>query len=61
MLTGFLPVDLCGAPFTLTADFPAGVDWSESLYTDEGWYAGGAITHTLTGTWIVPGDFKYHY
>jgi 4-amino-4-deoxy-L-arabinose transferase-like glycosyltransferase len=44
--------------FTLTADFPAGVDWSESLYTDEGWYAGGAITHYLTGFWLVPGDLN---
>jgi 4-amino-4-deoxy-L-arabinose transferase-like glycosyltransferase len=44
--------------FTLTADFPAGVDWSGDVYTDEGWYAGGAINHTLTGSWYVPGDLN---
>jgi 4-amino-4-deoxy-L-arabinose transferase-like glycosyltransferase len=44
--------------FTLTADFPAGIDWSADLYTDEGWYAGGAINQYLTGSWYVPGDLN---
>ena len=29
-----------------------------SRYTDDGWYAGGAINHTLFGRWITPGDFN---
>ena len=43
---------------TLTADFPAGIDWSSDLYSDEGWYAGGAINQYLGGSWYVPGDLN---
>ncbi len=44
--------------FTLTADFPAGIDWSASQYSDEGWYAGGAINEYITGSWYTPGDLN---
>ncbi len=50
---------LCVLRFAaLNADFPAGITTSGLLYTDEGWYAKGAITHVLTGQWYVEGDFN---
>jgi hypothetical protein len=43
-----------------TADFPAHSKWiyEPGRYTDEGWYASGAIHHAFTGHWIVAGDFN---
>lgn len=42
--------------FHLTADFPAGLNWSGDLYTDEGWWSRNAVAYCLTGSWYVPGD-----
>ncbi|HEX7976471.1 MAG TPA: glycosyltransferase family 39 protein, partial [Anaerolineales bacterium] len=42
----------------LEADFPAGLDWSADLYTDEGWYSGNASAWAITGQWYIPGDFN---
>jgi 4-amino-4-deoxy-L-arabinose transferase-like glycosyltransferase len=42
----------------LESDFPYAIDNSSDLYTDEGWYNNSAITHTLTGEWLMPGDFN---
>lgn len=42
----------------LLADFPAGINWSGDLYTDEGWYSSGAMHKFLSGNWLVPGDFN---
>jgi 4-amino-4-deoxy-L-arabinose transferase-like glycosyltransferase len=43
----------------LEADFPHGSPWVDpARMTDEGWYAGGAIRHFLSGGWRLPGDFN---
>lgn len=43
----------------LQADFPNYSRWMDwSKYTDEGWYANGAIEHFIRGSWYVPGDFN---
>ncbi len=43
----------------LQADFPNFSSWLDySKYTDEGWYASGAIRSTLYGHWLLPGDFN---
>ncbi len=43
----------------LQADFPNFSPWLDySKYTDEGWYASGAIRSTLFGHWLFPGDFN---
>ena len=43
---------------TLLVDFPPGIDWSGDLYSDEGWYAQGAINQHISGQWYVPGDYN---
>ena len=43
----------------LQADFPNYSRWMDwAKYTDEGWYANGAIEHFVLGHWYVPGDFN---
>ena len=44
----------------LGADFPNHSRWIDNAakFTDEGWYASGALNHHLTGHWLVPGDFN---
>jgi len=44
----------------LTADFPNNSPWNadQAKFTDEGWWASGAITHHLLGRWTVPGDYN---
>jgi 4-amino-4-deoxy-L-arabinose transferase-like glycosyltransferase len=42
----------------LESDFPYRINWSGDLYTDEGWYTTNAISHSLTGRWLVEGDFN---
>jgi 4-amino-4-deoxy-L-arabinose transferase-like glycosyltransferase len=42
----------------LEADFPYAINNSSDLFTDEGWYNNSAITKTLTGSWLMPGDFN---
>ncbi len=44
----------------LSADFPNHSRWIDDAakFTDEGWWASGAIRHTLTGRWVVPGDYN---
>jgi hypothetical protein len=52
---------LCLLRFThLTADFPNFSPWStdQAKFTDEGWWAGAAIEHHLSGHWTVPGDYN---
>jgi len=46
--------------FFLTADFPDQSPWvsDQAKFTDEGWWASGAITHHLLGRWTVPGDYN---
>jgi 4-amino-4-deoxy-L-arabinose transferase-like glycosyltransferase len=54
-------VCLCGARFCwLTADFPNGSVWGidQAKYTDEGWWASGAVNHQLLGHWNVAGDYN---
>ena len=43
-----------------TADFPSGSPWVDEAgrYTDEGWYASGALHKALLGHWLVAGDFN---
>jgi len=43
---------------TLLFDFPPGIDWSGDLYSDEGWYAQGAINQHISGQWYVAGDYN---
>ena len=40
----------------LNADFPTGITFSTTPYTDEGQYAASAIRHVLTGRWYLAGD-----
>lgn len=42
----------------LGADFPSGITWSGSLYSDEGFYSNGAVRHYLFGQWYLEGDFN---
>jgi hypothetical protein len=44
----------------LTADFPNFSRWSldQAKYTDEGWWAGAAVSHHLLGHWYMPGDYN---
>jgi hypothetical protein len=44
----------------ISADFPHSSWWIDDAarYTDEGWYASGAINHILFGRWLLPGDFN---
>jgi 4-amino-4-deoxy-L-arabinose transferase-like glycosyltransferase len=42
----------------INADFPSHITTSGALYTDEGWYAGSAIRHYLTGNWYLAGDIN---
>jgi hypothetical protein len=49
-----------GAFLHLNADFPNYSRWVDdgAKFTDEGWWASGAIHHILTGRWLVPGDYN---
>jgi 4-amino-4-deoxy-L-arabinose transferase-like glycosyltransferase len=49
-----------GALLHLDADFPNHSRWIDdgAKFTDEGWWASGAIHHMLTGHWLVPGDYN---
>ncbi len=49
-----------GAFLHLDADFPNHSRWIDdgAKFTDEGWWASGAIHHILTGRWLVPGDYN---
>ncbi len=52
---------LCALRFWhLTADFPNLTPWfsDQAKYTDEGWWASAAVTHQLTGRWILVGDYN---
>jgi hypothetical protein len=44
----------------LTADFPNWSPWmiDQAKFTDEGWWAGAAVMHVLTGRWYVAGDYN---
>jgi hypothetical protein len=44
----------------LDADFPNHSPWmdDQAKYTDEGWWASGAVMHRLLGHWNVPGDYN---
>ncbi len=44
----------------LSADFPNNTPWmdDQAKYTDEGWYASGAVVHEITGHWYAAGDFN---
>ncbi len=44
----------------LEADFPNDSIWAidQAKFTDEGWWAGAAVMHALTGHWYVPGDYN---
>ena len=44
----------------LSADFPNDSLWmvDQAKYTDEGWWASGAVAHILTGHWYVAGDYN---
>jgi hypothetical protein len=46
--------------FNLGADFSNHSRWIDAAakFTDEGWYAAGALNHQLTGHWLRPGDFN---
>src|ERR1700761_2743450 len=52
---------LCLIRFSfLRADFPNHSPWimDEAKYTDEGWWASGAVRHFLLGHWEVAGDYN---
>ena len=44
----------------LDADFPNDSMWAidQAKFTDEGWWAGAAVMHSLTGHWYVSGDYN---
>ena len=44
----------------LEADFPNDSMWAidQAKFTDEGWWAGAAVMHALTGHWYVAGDYN---
>jgi len=44
----------------LGADFPNDSPWmiDQAKFTDEGWWAGAAVMHFLTGHWYVSGDYN---
>jgi hypothetical protein len=46
--------------FYLKADFPNFSPWwvDQAKYTDEGWWANGAVMHYLLGHWYVAGDYN---
>ncbi len=57
----FLTLVLCLARFAyLRADFPNHSPWmiDQAKFTDEGWWASGAVRHFLIGHWQVPGDYN---
>jgi 4-amino-4-deoxy-L-arabinose transferase-like glycosyltransferase len=57
----FLAVSLCLLRFFyLRADFPNHSPWmiDQAKYTDEGWWASGAVRHYLAGDWRVAGDYN---
>jgi hypothetical protein len=52
---------LCTARFwALAADFPNNSPWmvDQAKFTDEGWWAQGAVNRQLLGRWNVPGDYN---
>jgi hypothetical protein len=54
-------VALCALRFFyLKADFPNFSTWwiDQAKYTDEGWWASGAVMHCLLGHWNVAGDYN---
>ena len=44
----------------LNADFPHNSRWIDDAarFTDEGWWASGALNQILTGHWLRPGDYN---
>jgi hypothetical protein len=46
--------------FYLDANFPNYSQWAidQAKFTDEGWWAGAAVMHALTGNWHVAGDYN---
>ena len=56
-----LTIVLCLLRFAwLRADFPNHSPWwlDQAKFTDEGWWANGAVRHQLTGHWEIPGDYN---
>jgi 4-amino-4-deoxy-L-arabinose transferase-like glycosyltransferase len=56
-----LALALCLLRFAyLRADFPNHSPWmiDQAKFTDEGWWASGAVRHVLIGHWQVPGDYN---
>jgi hypothetical protein len=56
-----LAFGLCLMRFVyLRADFPNHSPWmlDQAKYTDEGWWASGAVRHFLIGHWEVAGDYN---
>jgi 4-amino-4-deoxy-L-arabinose transferase-like glycosyltransferase len=56
-----LTVALCLLRFAfLRADFPNHSPWmlDQSKFTDEGWWASGAVRHFLIGHWQIAGDYN---
>jgi Dolichyl-phosphate-mannose-protein mannosyltransferase len=52
---------LCAMRFvSLKADFPNHSPWilDQAKFTDEGWWASGAVRHILVGHWHVAGDYN---
>jgi hypothetical protein len=57
----FCALILCLTRFAyLRADFPNHSPWmiDQAKFTDEGWWASGAVRHFLVGRWQVPGDYN---
>jgi hypothetical protein len=57
----FLTLVLCLTRFAyLRADFPNHSPWmiDQAKFTDEGWWASGAVRHFVIGHWQVPGDYN---
>ena len=56
-----LTIVLCLARFAwLLADFPNHSPWwlDQAKFTDEGWWANGAVRHLLLGHWQIAGDYN---
>jgi 4-amino-4-deoxy-L-arabinose transferase-like glycosyltransferase len=56
-----LTLALCVLRFAfLSADFPNHSPWmlDQAKFTDEGWWASGAVRHFLIGHWQIAGDYN---
>src|SRR5579883_491280 len=56
MIAAFCVLRYC----RLTADFPNDSPWmiDQAKFTDEGWWSSAAVMQSVTGHWLVAGDYN---